>query len=400
MSWPTRKLGDVCDFVRGPFGGALKKECFVEDGYAVYEQQHAIYNQFSDIRYFINQSKFNELKRFILSPGDLIMSCSGTMGKIAIVPNGVKTGIINQALLKLTPSEKIDINYLKYWLESESFQFTLNENTHGAAIKNVASVSVLKAIEIPLPPLAEQKRIAAILDNADAIRRKRQQAIQLADDFLSAVFLEMFGDPVTNPKGWETKTIDQLISDEKYALKRGPFGGALKKEIFIEKGYLVYEQYHALNGDFTYQRYFIDEKKFQELKGFEVKPKDIIVSCSGVNLGRLAEVPPGSPVGIINQALMKITLNERVMLNELFIDIFSNPSFKTAFYGDFRGAAIPNFPPMSTFREFKFIVPPLELQQKYVRIKSKMSLHSKDSIKMDDLKLFDALSQRAFSGQL
>ena len=211
MSWPTTKLGDVCDFVRGPFGGALKKECFVEDGYAVYEQQHAIYNQFSDIRYFIDQSKFNELKRFILSPGDLIMSCSGTMGKIAIVPDGVKTGIINQALLKLTPTEKIDINYLKYWLESESFQFTLTENTHGAAIKNVASVSVLKAIEIPLPPLAEQKRIAAILDKADAIRRKRQQAIQLADDFLRAVFLEMFGDPNTNPKGIKVSAMTDIF---------------------------------------------------------------------------------------------------------------------------------------------------------------------------------------------
>lgn len=205
MSWPNIKLGDACTFVRGPFGGALKKEFFVDDGFSVYEQQHAIYKQFDDVRYFVGERKFKELKRFELNPGDLIMSCSGTMGKIAVVPQGIRRGVINQALLKLTPKRNVNLDYLKYWLESETFQFMLNGNTHGAAIKNVASVATLKEMSIPLPPLPEQKRIAAILDKADAIRRKRQQAIQLADDFLRAVFLDMFGDPVTNPKGWEMR---------------------------------------------------------------------------------------------------------------------------------------------------------------------------------------------------
>lgn len=109
MSWPTVKLGDVCQFVRGPFGGALKKEFFTEDGYAVYEQQHAIYDQFENIRYFVDENKFNEMKRFELREGDLIMSCSGTMGKVAIVPAEIKKGIINQALLKLTPNKVLDL---------------------------------------------------------------------------------------------------------------------------------------------------------------------------------------------------------------------------------------------------------------------------------------------------
>jgi len=117
-----KKFGEVCDFVRGPFGGSLKKSCFVEEGYAVYEQQHAIYNQFSDIRYFVTEDKFNEMKRFELKPNDLIMSCSGTMGKVAIVPEGIKQGIINQALLKLTPKDFLDIEYLKYWMSRTSIE--------------------------------------------------------------------------------------------------------------------------------------------------------------------------------------------------------------------------------------------------------------------------------------
>src|SRR5690606_16685459 len=76
------------------------------------------------------------------------------------------------------------------------------------------SVKGIRAIEIPLPPLHEQKRIAAILDKADAIRRKRQQAIQLADDFLRAVFLDMFGDPVTNPKGWNVVELSTLVDPD------------------------------------------------------------------------------------------------------------------------------------------------------------------------------------------
>ena len=108
MSWGGVKLSEVCTFVRGPFGGALKKDCFVDEGYSVYEQQHAIYNQFESIRYHVDKKKFEELKRFELLSGDLIMSCSGTMGKIAIVPDGIKKGIINQALLKLTPKKNLN----------------------------------------------------------------------------------------------------------------------------------------------------------------------------------------------------------------------------------------------------------------------------------------------------
>jgi type I restriction enzyme, S subunit len=197
--WEKKKLVDVCGFVRGPFGGSLKKNIFKTDGYAVYEQQHAIYDQFEDVRYFIDENKFNEMKRFELKSGDLIMSCSGTMGKIAIVPENIKKGIINQALLKLTPSpKKISTVFLKLWMQSESFQDSLKEYSGGAAIQNVASVAILKQIEIPLPPLPEQQRIVAILDEAfTAIAKAKANAEQnlknakeLFESYLNAVDAE------------------------------------------------------------------------------------------------------------------------------------------------------------------------------------------------------------------
>ncbi len=133
------------------------------------------------------------------------------------------------------------------------------------------------------------------------------------------------------------KNIVNLASKEKHAIKRGPFGGALKKEIFVDSGYLVYEQYHALNNNFEFARYFIDESKYQELEAFKVSAGDIIISCSGVNLGRLAIVPEGSSEGIINQALLKVKLDESKMLNDMFVAIFTHPNFKNEFFGEHRG---------------------------------------------------------------
>jgi type I restriction enzyme S subunit len=164
--WLVVKLGDVCTFVRGPFGGSLKKSMFVSSGYAVYEQQHAIHNQFEDIRYFVNKKQFQEMQRFEIQGGDLIMSCSGTMGRVAIVPKNVRRGIINQALLKLTPAANILNTFLQFWMESEAFQDAIKEYSGGAAIQNVASVKILKEIKVPLPSVQEQKRIVAILDQA------------------------------------------------------------------------------------------------------------------------------------------------------------------------------------------------------------------------------------------
>ena len=118
--WEEKKFGKICEFVRGPFGGSLKKECFRDSGYAVYEQQNAIYNKFT-FRYFIDEEKYKSLIRFKVNSGDLIMSCSGTIGKVAIIPEGAKEGIINQALLKLTPHKEIDAHFLKYLMESKYF---------------------------------------------------------------------------------------------------------------------------------------------------------------------------------------------------------------------------------------------------------------------------------------
>jgi type I restriction enzyme S subunit len=194
--WLQVPLGDVCDFVRGPFGGSLKKSIFVSDGYAVYEQQHAIYDQFDSVRYFVDEAKFLEMKRFELFPSDLIMSCSGTMGKVAIVPNGIKRGIINQALLKLTPGAKVLNSFLKLWMESSAFQEALMQEAGGAAIQNVASVKILKEIKIPLPTIHEQKSIVESInlfsEETQRLEAIYQQKIAALDELKKSLLHQAF----------------------------------------------------------------------------------------------------------------------------------------------------------------------------------------------------------------
>ncbi len=164
-SWEKKKLGDVFAMVRGPFGGSLKKECFKSEGYPVYEQQCAIHSNYN-FRYFIDERKYEEMKRFTVKAGDFVMSCSGvTMAMVSVVPDNTPTGIINQALLKLTPLDNNNTVFLKYYLSASFFRDKLMQYAKGAAIPNMPAVKILKEITLFLPSLPEQKRIVAHLNS-------------------------------------------------------------------------------------------------------------------------------------------------------------------------------------------------------------------------------------------
>lgn len=263
-------------------------------------------------------------------------------------------------------------------------------------------ISKFSKLQIDLPNIETQKQIAQILDNAAALRDKTKKLLTEYDALAQSIFLDMFGDPVVNPKEWETKTIEKLVLKEKGSIKRGPFGGALKKEIFVNEGYLVYEQYHALNNDFDFERYYIDDNHFEKLKGFEVKPGDIIISCSGVYLGKLAIIPENAKKGIINQALLKITLDEDKMRKEFFVFHFTQENFRIKYFDANRGAGIPNFPPMSSFKKFPFVTPPIEVQNEFVEklklIEQQKELAKQELKESEDL--FNCLLQKAFKGEL
>jgi type I restriction enzyme S subunit len=154
------------------------------------------------------------------------------------------------------------------------------------------------------------------------------------------------------------------------------------------------------------ERYFIDEEKFNELKSFEVKSGDIIISCSGVYLGKLAIIQNNYSKGIINQALLKLTLDKNIIIDKIFV-FFWNNLMNNGFFDEVKkGAAIPNMPSVKELKEIDIPLPPLQIQQKTVNYLDEISekiekvkLVQKD--KLNSLKALKAsILDKAFRGEL
>ena len=209
-------------------------------------------------------------------------------------------------------------------------------------------------------------------------------------------FVEMFG--TEKDTKYNTKTLIEIAKKEPNSIKRGPFGGSLKKEDFVADGYLVYEQRHAIHNDFEYEKYYITEEKYKDMQMFKVKPKDLLISCSGVTLGKIAEVPKNAKKGIINQALLKITLDSNIMNNIYFIQYFRSDEVQEKLFSFSRGSGIPNFPSMNEVKKIRFICPPIELQNKFaefVKQIDKQKFEIENSLK-EMQKLYESLMEKYF----
>jgi type I restriction enzyme S subunit len=172
-------------------------------------------------RYVSKQEANGRYAHFLVDDGDLLIASSGIAvenfdKKIAYARSEHLPLCMNTSTIRFKTLDEntLHLDYFRRFLATNLFKKQLGRLITGSAQLNFGP-SHLKQMFVPLPPLEEQKRIAAILDKADAIRRKRQQAIELADQFLRSVFLDMFGDPVTNPKGWEVHELKSVVADDR-----------------------------------------------------------------------------------------------------------------------------------------------------------------------------------------
>ena len=319
---------------------------------------------------------------------------------VAVVKDGAGIGRTS-----LYPAESSVIGTMQYLLPKENVlpeylcyvvkYMHLEKYFTGATIPHIY-LKDYKKEEFNLDTLDRQKEIVNILGRIECVISSRQQELQKLDELIKARFVEMFGS--IHDGKFEMKTLPEIVRNDKNSIKRGPFGGALKKDDFVDEGYLVYEQRHAIHNDFDYAKYYITQEKYEDMIGFKVVPGDLIISCSGVTLGRIAEVPNGAKAGIINQALLKLSLNQELMMNTFFIQQFRGEEIQEILFGFSRGSGIPNMPSMSEVKAVKFVCPPLEMQKQYCDFvhqvdKSKVAVQK--ALEKTQL-LFDSLMQQYF----
>ena len=300
----------------------------------------------SDTKRKITQLAIEKKKLPLLPKGTVLLSSRAPIGKVAITG---KEMYCNQGFKNLICSDEICNEYLYWYLKSKKEY--LNSLGRGATFKEI-SKKIVENIEIKLPEIERQRKIVDKLKKVDKIIQRRKNQSRLLDVVVQARFVEMFGS--VHDGRFEMKTLPEIVMKERNAIKRGPFGGSLKKQDFVEEGYLVYEQKHAIHEDFEYEKYYITKKKYEDMIAFKVIPGDLIVSCSGT-LGRIAEVPNNAPEGIINQALLKLSLDQTIMKNKFFVYQFRNKEIQDILFGFSRGSGIPNMPSMNEIKKVKFL---------------------------------------------
>ncbi|MDP9654215.1 UNVERIFIED_ORG: type I restriction enzyme S subunit [Pseudomonas putida] len=295
--------------------------------------------------------------------------------------------------------EKVSPSYLYHFLCSPVFKGWTSVSS-GANIKNIR-FSELAEFKVPLPPLHEQKRIAAILDKADGIRRKRQHAIELVDDFLRTVFLEMFGDPVTNPKKFKTRFLGEFYIDGKSGTKCGPFGSALKKDEYTENGVPIWGMDNiTLNGEFIdAPSQWVSEEKYRELESYSLNQGDVIISRAGT-VGKMGVVRSVSQRSLISTNLIRVRFGDS-LLPEYFVSLMTYCKGRV---GRLKVGPDGAFTHMNVgvLDTLEFPYPPVQLQEKYLDIKRKVVDMLKKEVDSNKSLActFDSLSQKAFSGQL
>ena len=327
--------------------------------------------------------------------GDVIIAWDGA--NAGTVGYGLN-GLIGSTLARLTIINiEVNAEYLARFLQSKFKE--IRGNCTGATIPHVSKPHLL-SLEIPLPPLDEQKRIAAILDKADSLRRKRKEAIDLADEFLGAVFLDMFGDSAG--QGWELVTVEDLAAPVRGSMRTGPFCSDLKHAEFVEKGISVLGIDNAVKNKFDWGKdRFISHEKYEQLKRYTVKPGDVIITIMGT-CGRCAVVPEDIPIAINTKHLCCITLDQSKCLPSFMHAYFLKHPVARKYLSQTAKGAVMDGLNMGIIKSLPIPLVPMDLQKKYESICKQLSKLDKNNLEAESYlnDCFSSLSQKAFKGEL
>jgi type I restriction enzyme S subunit len=296
-----------------------------EDGFKVYGQEHVIAADFDRGSKYIDPARFAELAVCEIRPGDLVVTMMGSSGQCAVVPDGIKRGIMDSHLLRIRlPDAELDPSFLCLLIDESSYvRDQIAAHGKGAIMQGLNS-GIIKSIVLAVPPTSEQPAILSFLDREtariDALVAKKERLIELLQEKRTALItravtkgldpnvpmkdsgVEWLGEI---PAHWHCLPLKRTILSRPGAIKTGPFGSQLLASEMQGGDVKVYNQKNVIDGDLIGGENFISRDKFKELSAFEVYRGDLLVTTRGT-IGRCTIVPEDADEGILHPCLMRI----------------------------------------------------------------------------------------------
>ncbi len=340
------KFGDICDFLSG---NAWKSDQFSDSGIPIIRINNLNQNEGEFV--YWNQD-FDE--KYLVNKDDILLSLSGT---IKIYKWQGEEALLNQRIVKIQPREGINIDWIYYKINYSIEEF-INKAKSGT-IKNL-SVNDIKDLDVIVPDLETQNKIVIILYKAKAILDKREETIRKYDELLRSTFLDMFGDPVINPKEWE---VDSLANYG--TLKNGL--NYTSNEIGNEVkciGVGDFKSFWKLTRASTLTSIFLNK---QPTEDYFLKNEDLIFVRSNGNkelVGRCIIVYPNSEKITFSGFCIRYRANSNKINMIYLVHLFREPNFRKAMLKNGRGANIQNIS-QQLLEELKIPIPPIELQEEF-----------------------------------
>lgn len=305
----------------------------------------------------------------LIQAGAIIVPTRMALGKAAI--NTVPVAI-NQDLkaLRVKDASVVDRDFLFRFLLSKSAY--LESQGKGATVKGI-TLDVLRELEVPLPPRKEQQRIAVILDKADSLRHKGQEAICLAEEFLRSAYLDLA------KKHPDRTSVESVLANIPNAARTGPFGSQLLVSEFTETGIPVLGIDNVVSNSFTWgARRFVSPEKYAELERYTVRPGDVMVTIMGTT-GRVAVAPDDLPLCISTKHLCTLTLDQHKMRpSYLWACLRWDPEVRAQTQREAKGAIMEGWN-MGIVKGLMVSKPPMDAQLKFEALLARISSFSQNA---------------------
>jgi type I restriction enzyme S subunit len=370
-SWAEVSLGEICEFKYGKSLPELKRTG-------------------GNIPVFGSNGIIGQHNEAITDGFTIVIGRKGSLGEVNF--SNVSCWPIDTTYYIDKSATDTDLKWLAYQLSG----LGLTKLNKAAAVPGLNREDAYRQ-RLLLPPLEEQRRIAEVLDRAEELRSKRREAIAQLDTLNQSIFLEMFGDPVVNPKGWEVRNMNECAE----RIQIGPFGTQLHEEDYIDNGIPLINPTHIQDGKiFPNPSFSISSEKHQQLSQYHLEVDDVILGRRG-EMGRCAIVSKNECGWLCGTGSLFIR-PKHVLLDSFYLFSFlSSQSIKKYLEKASQGVTMANLN-KTIVSQIPVILPPLPLQQEFAhRVEAVEKLKASHHASLSELDaLFASLQHRAFRGEL